>query len=248
VSAAVPHARLRKPLVGVWLLLWPAVLAILLFPIRFGGLRLALVLALFVLWAGALWLFRERRWVRRACLGLAALAGAIVLLPGSTDDPGALRRAYVRALGSYEGVRYVWGGETRLGIDCSGLPRRALIDAHLNRGIRTANPRLLRRALDLWWHDSSARALQHGYRGQTRFLLAARGLNALDHARLLPGDIAVTANGLHALVYVGSRTWIEADPGPAGRVLKVTVPAADNVWFDTPVDILRWRDLEGRGA
>lgn len=233
----------RKPLLGIWRLLWPAGVAACLFPVRFGTLRLALVLILFLLWAGALFLFSHRRWVRAACIAVALLAGALLLPPGRAGDAPELRREYVRALSAYEGAPYVWGGETRWGIDCSGLPRCALIDANLRMGLRTANPRLLREALALWWFDTSARALGEGGGGKTRLLLATPGINSLDHTRILPGDIAVTENGVHCLAYAGNRTWLEADPGPM-RVLRVTVPTESNVWFDQPVRVLRWREME----
>ncbi|MFN2599036.1 MAG: NlpC/P60 family protein, partial [Pyrinomonadaceae bacterium] len=51
-----------------------------------------------------------------------------------------MRRAYIASLESYEGTRYVWGGENSRGIDCSGLVRRGLINADFHEGVVTANP------------------------------------------------------------------------------------------------------------
>ena len=56
-----------------------------------------------------------------------------------------LRQKYVDSLVRYEGTKYVWDGENRLGIDCSGLVRKGLIDAAVRAGISTWNPRLIRR-------------------------------------------------------------------------------------------------------
>ena len=67
------------------------------------------------------------------------------------------------------------GRRKRAGIDCSGLVTRGLIDADLSVGLRTANPRLLRHGLSLWWHPCTAQDLGDGYGGRTRFLLATRG-------------------------------------------------------------------------
>ncbi len=50
----------------------------------------------------------------------------------------------------YQGVRYVWGGEGLLGIDCSGLVRKGLVWSQLNLGIRTLNGKPIRDAIGLW--------------------------------------------------------------------------------------------------
>lgn len=240
---ALPQTSLRKPMVALWRFLWALVAFAAIYPIQFGTLRLTLVVGLLGLWIGALLLYSNRKWVLSACLALAVLAAAFLFLPGRSGDPAALRREYVRSLLPYEDTLYLWGGENRVGIDCSGLVRRGLIDAELKQGLLTANPKLLREGAFLWWQDCTARELKDGYRGKTRFLLAAPSLNELDHTRLLPGDFAVTENGVHTLAYLGDQTWIEADPLPL-RVIRVKVPAQHNGWFDEPVHILRWRQFE----
>ena len=163
------------------------------------------------------------------------------MIPGRAYDASKLRISYVASLGIYEGTTYVWGGENRLGIDCSGLVRKGLIVADYRQGIFTLNPALLREGFSLWWHDCSAQALGEEYRHGTRLLFDAPGINELDHSRILPGDIAVTRDGVHTLAYVGNQTWIEADP-TVHRVIKVQVPTK-NAWFEQPVNILRWSQL-----
>ena len=69
-------------------------------------------------------------------------------------------------------------------------------------------------------------------------LLETPSINALDHARISPGDIAVTSNGLHVMAYLGGNRWIEADPS-FERVLTITVPA-ENGWFREPMKVMRW--------
>jgi hypothetical protein len=210
-------------------------------PLHSTMIRIALVFALLLAVAGALVLCR--RWWQRVLFILPPLLlGGVLLLPGRTPRPVALRAAYAEALRGFEGTRYVWGGENQLGIDCSGLVRRGLMAAALDRGVLELDPGLLRLAWDLWWHDASARALRDGYRDLTRPLRSARGLNALDHKGLQPGDLAVTADGVHVLAYLGGRTWIEADPD-LGRVVQLTAPT-DSVWFKVPVRLVRWRALD----
>jgi hypothetical protein len=119
-----------------------------------------------------------------------------------------------------------------------------LIRASYWTGVSTLNGRLTREALVLWWNDTSARAMAQEYRGWTTHLFDAASVNALDCGRLKPGDLAVTASGVHVMVFAGGKEWIEADPG-AGRVIRVRVPVERNGWFEQPVRIVRWTRLEG---
>jgi hypothetical protein len=231
----------RWTLRGVWLLTGVLLLLCLFVPFRFGALRLTMLAGTALFWAGAVGFAWRRPLLRAAALLPALLVAAVALLPGRPADPERLRAAYLAALRGYSGTPYVWGGETHIGIDCSGLVRGGMIEACLKEGVATANPGLLRAAASLWWHDCSAKALGEEYRGETRRLLDARSLNELDYARLSPGDVAVTAAGVHTLAYLGDRTWIQADPG-AYRVVSVRAPAKDG-WFVQGVRILRWSRL-----
>ena len=67
-----------------------------------------------------------------------------------------LRKNYIQELKHYEGVRYVWGGENMLGMDCSGLPRKALRNALLKTAFTNGNGKYLRYAIKTWWLDASA--------------------------------------------------------------------------------------------
>jgi hypothetical protein len=213
------------------------------FPIRNGLTRLLLLCGLAALWLAAIVVFRQRRAVWIALLAGAAVLLGFLLLPGRAIDPSQLRAEYVRSLRPYQGAAYIWGGENRVGIDCSGLIRCGWIDANLRCGLCTANPEEIRQAIRIWWQDCSARELGEGYRDRTRTLLTTPALNRLDYGALLPGDVAVTHSGVHTLAYLGDRVWIEADP-LAGGVLTVRAPAAGNPWFEEPMRIVRWSELE----
>jgi hypothetical protein len=180
---------------------------------------------------------RKRILVCVALLPLLALVP--FLLPGRQIDAAALRDGYVMNLRDFDGATYVWGGESPLGIDCSGLPRRALRDALWSEGMRHANGRAFRLWLDLWFIDSSARAMGRSHRGNTRPVGLTDALWRLDAARLLPGDLAIRTDGVHVVVYLGNDEWIEADPG-RGIVRRWIPSENDGAWYD-PMSVYRWQ-------
>ena len=49
----------------------------------------------------------------------------------------------------------------------------------------------------------------------------------------MPGDIAVTASGVHVLACLGASEWIEADPN-LKKVLIVQVPESKILGFKKP--------------
>ncbi|MBI3922241.1 MAG: C40 family peptidase [Armatimonadetes bacterium] len=230
-----PFRRLWMGLLVLTSILW-------LVPERSGLIRLYFVVAVPVLLGATSWVLWPRRWLRLVPLVVIAVTAVVVSLPGRPYDPQSLRTQYVRCLRRYVGTLYVWGGETRLGIDCSGLVRRGLVDAFLLEGVRTWNGRLVRAGLDHWWHDLSAKAMQSQHQQRTQLVFSAPSINEIDHTNLQPGDLAITSNGVHALAYLGQRNWIEADPEFL-RVVSVHVPSKDNLWFNMSVDVLCWREL-----
>lgn len=204
----------------------------------------ALCLALFLL--GGLLFAWPRKVTRYLVLGFYALCMLFLVSPFSpAPDPVKLRAAYCRELLSYRGCAYVWGGEGRFGVDCSGLMRRGLIDAAGKEGLCRLNPQLARTALWLWWHDGSAATMGDGYAGRTRPIATAPALNQLDHATIRPGDLAVTKSGLHVLAYLGNRQWISADPVKQ-RVIVNDAADASNGYLQVPVKIVRWTLLDSR--
>lgn len=221
--------------------------AILLFdvlsPISSLIFKAAFLVASAGLWLGVLMVFWQRRTARLILLMLPLLAALPWLLPARPADTQALRSLYVRRLQSFEGTTYVWGGESHRGIDCSGLPRRALREALFFQGFQTLNGGLLREALKQWWFDASARAIQQGYRHLAEPLDTTPGpIRKLEPAALLPGDLAVTTSGIHMLVYMGKGQWIQADPG-INAVVTMDAVSSPNAWFDQPVSLHRWTIL-----
>lgn len=235
-----PDKAKRRARLLAYAVLCGAVALLVAQPLRYGVVRLLIVGGGVALWAGALLLTWRRLPLRLLCI--AAVLGpalALVFFPEQKIDGDALRAAYLRSLRSYEGTPYVWGGEARTGIDCSGLIRMGLIDAEYREGLRTRNIALLRKAAWLWWDDSSARALGDEYRGRTVRRETIASLNQADYDHLRAGDIAVTSGGQHILAYLGDRTWIQADP----KVMKTVLTRApsDDGFFAMQATLLRWR-------
>jgi hypothetical protein len=223
------------------LLLW---FAVWLYPVSDRLTRLGGAGLLVFVWVGLISLMWRYRAARIGLLITTALAAGFLAWPGRVpNQPEALRGAYLQGLVRYAGTNYYWGGESPKGIDCSGLVRRGMIDGLWCEGCRQGSPALLRQAIDLWWHDGTANDMLHGYHDRTVPVLATPSLNALDRSRILPGDIAVTDTGVHVMVYLGEKRWIEADPG-IGRVIAAQTPVADNIWFAGPMRIMRWRILQ----
>lgn len=176
-----------------------------------------------------------------ALLAPITLAAVCLLLPSREASPTTLRADYVTMLKAYGHARYVWGGESPLGIDCSGLVRKGMVWGQIINGIRTFNGGPIRDGVWLWWTDFTAKALQDGYRNLAVPLFKSESVNKADQNSLAEGDLAVTSDGIHVMVYIGDRTWMEADPD-LKRVVQQTVPA-QNRWFRVPVTLMRWQVL-----
>jgi hypothetical protein len=236
------YSTIRAIARRIWI--WAVILTVMLvlYPAEYGFTRLAFVMGVIMIWAGALALWWKRKYLRRILFIASLLPVLVVSLPGRVVDRDLLAADYLRSLRCFRGVRYFWGGEGFIGIDCSGLVRKGLAWGHLVYGVRTLNGGPIRQSIFLWWHDSSAVALRDGYRGWTTELFRHENIAGADHSRLKPGDLAVTADGVHVMAYLGNRTWIEADPD-AHKVIEVALPS-NNHWFMRPAVFIRWKCLD----
>lgn len=193
-------------------------------------------------WLGATVVSWDREWCRVFLIVLAVLCALPFLLPGRSINQEELRISYVKRMTELEKTTYHWGGESARGIDCSGLPRRALRDALLSYGMRHADGGAFRVFASQWWFDTSAEAMGQGYRDFTVDLDRQGRIVDMSYDGLKPGDLAVTANGIHVIVYIGDDNWIQADPG-IGSVATLNGRTSDNSWFKVPVTLHRWKIL-----
>jgi hypothetical protein len=226
----------------LWFALWPALLISLRWPTAAQLDGIAPRASVVGLVAIGLLLFWVGRGARATLLGVLSLIGAVAMLPGS-EQSNLVRFVYVQQMGSAVGTPYAARFEDKPGVSCSDLVRGTLAGVNLRLGLLEANPLLLREGVELWLHDCSASELADDCHGKLLPLFRAASIDQIDESRLEPGDIAVTRDGRHSLAYIGDHRWIQADP-LAGRVTHLRA-SARNPWFQVPVQMLRWAQLEG---
>ncbi len=213
-----------------------------------GHVRLLLVITLlFSVFTGFVYLF--------SCIGhrpatvfpAVFFAAFLVLWIALGDKPphvDHLREVYRKRLTAFVDTPFVWGGETNLGIDCSGLARSALWQAMAREGIKEVNARLLGPDLwKFWWRDMGAKDIEDGKFGYTKVLGHTRQLAGYDTSKLKIGDMAV-ASKAHVLVYYGDGEWIEANPGDRKVVVNKAPAKSKRGYFNCPVTLVRWRILD----
>lgn len=214
-----------------------------LYPINSIMIRLPMLAVGLTLWATALALAWPQRRLRWVVAGMPLALGIVLSVPGRVVDNADLRARMVTALRHHDGVTYVWGGENSLGIDCSGLVRRARMDAEWSYAFAHFDPGAIRRAWSLWWFDQSALAMGQSDRGTTVHLGEVPDLASCPSDRYLPGDFAILG-GVHVVAALGNGTWIEADPA-VGKVL-ILPPGSDNMWLKQKAILVRWTTLDER--
>lgn len=232
----------KRLFITVWVALWVILLTMLIFPVSIGFIRLSIILGFILLWSSGIYLFWRNVYLRVLFLLIAIVVLTIIIIPGKKANSKQLQNEYVNSLLAYENVRYIWGGENKIGIDCSGLVREGFINANLKIGVKTLNPRLIRRAFFIWWYDCSAEALGNNYRQMTTLVLKSREMDELDYNNIIPGDIIVAETGFHTFAYIGNNTWIEANPDK-GKTVRITSDEKAKEWADIPIRVVRWSEL-----
>ncbi|NLI59002.1 MAG: C40 family peptidase [Clostridium sp.] len=220
-----------------------ATIALFMNPINRTATNLLMITSLIALWIYILFLTYKNKIIKITLILLPIILLAFLSLNGPLIDKEFVRDEYVNSLKKYNGTKYLWGGETSLGIDCSGLVRRGLIDTYIRLGILNMSPQYIRKGIYLWFNDLSAEALGNEYRNYTTLILSNQTLNNTDYEKIKKGDIMVTTNGIHTMVYIGNQEWIQADPAKQ-RVFISKAPDENNPWYKASSNILRWSDLE----
>ncbi len=212
------------------------------FPINRNIIKISIILMGIALYIYSIYILWKKRPLRYLIIGIAPVIIFISMLSGPPVSGENLTNTYIDCLKKYEGTTYLWGGENRFGIDCSGLVRKGLMDAYTKVGFSNFSPQYFRKALYLWFYDSSAQALRDGYRNYTTTIIKDITLNSLDHSMLRLGDIMVTEDGVHTMAYIGNSQWIQADPGKH-KVIIESAPSSSNTWYNARARIVRWNVL-----
>jgi hypothetical protein len=211
-------------------------------PVSTRAHRLVILCSLAGVCFGPLLLLWRYQAARVVFIALPILLLAPFLLPGKDIERKPLRDDYLKRIVSYEDIGYHWGGESRRGIDCSGLPRKALRDSLFSQGLRTRNGRCTRLFLKHWWNDASAKALAEAYLDYAVPTGEKGTIVTMGYDSLEPGDLAVTEDRRHVLIFLGEENWIQADPA-ANRVTMTNGRTGDSGWFGVPVTMHRWSVL-----
>ncbi|MEC5128052.1 NlpC/P60 family protein [Verrucomicrobiales bacterium BCK34] len=189
--------------------------------------------------AALFFITKKDKAVRTALLITLTLTLIPFLLPSREIDSRKIKKDYLDGLVALNNVPYYWGGESSRGIDCSGLPRKALREALFWNGLKSGNGMPIRAALYQWWNDASARAISEGYRNYATKLETEGSIVEMSYDELEPGDLAVSNGGVHVLVYLGDKQWIQAAP-EVGYVAIFDGRKDDNRWLKVAVTTHRW--------
>ena len=216
----------------VYIILW-------ILPAKYTLTRTASALSLVGIYISLLLVSWRIIWVRAGLIAIMMFFAVFLILPIGEVEGQISGESYSTELKKYENTNYVWGGENFIGIDCSGLIRRPLIDLTLRESVKRINPSMLRYGLSLWYNDASARYMATGYDNRIEKLYENLTINDLKNKIVNLGDIAITVNGVHVLAYIGNNEWIQSDPTD----MKVTInkSSANSPWFNQPVNIYRFR-------
>jgi hypothetical protein len=233
----------RRYFWGGWIVAVVLLIALLIFPLRTTLTRLAIIALSGISWFGLLIQTWRRSSLRVTLIAITVLLTTFILLPSrSPIEPEQLREIYVNQLRKFDNTPYVYGGENRIGIDCSGLVRAGMFQALRIYGIKAFNSAALRCSLHLWWADCNAIDLGKGRTGDTIPINNGEFSKLSDHRMILPGDLAVTESGSHVLAYLGNETWIEAEPS-VGRTHVFELTGQFAPLADERVRFVRWRWL-----
>src|SRR5262245_5411241 len=138
------HKARAVALISIWVLLWLALFLNISSPIVNTVKKATLVICVIGIWVVGAAILWNKKAARLVILAIGIIPMLFLSMPGYRYDKALLRQEYVNELSKYENVNYVWGGEKRSGIDCSGLIRAGLINANIRQGIIRLNPRLVR--------------------------------------------------------------------------------------------------------
>lgn len=212
-------------------------------PINRTSTNLLMIMSLIALWIYSIFLIRKNKIIKITLILFPVILFTLLSFNGPAIDKEVIRTEYISSLKKYDGTKYLWGGETSLGIDCSGLVRRGLIDTYIRLGILNISPQYIRKGIYLWFNDLSAEALGNEYKNHTTLILSNQTVNSTDYEKIREGDIMVTTSGVHTMVYIGNQEWIQADP-VKHKVFISKPPDENNPWYKASSNILRWSDLK----
>lgn len=217
--------RLQKLLILILILACVEMVVLLMTPIRNQLIRIGIIESILLQYAIITYFTWRIKLLGKSLLGVFILFVVFIISTAKLYAPE--EEKFVAALKRYEHVPYVWGGETKKGIDCSGLIRMALCDVYLSEFKWGA-------AFQIFYFDVAAKDLGKKYKSILTYKRSYPSIKDIPISELKKGSIVV-ASDIHTFAYIGENKWIQASPTDN----KVTIKDANepDKYFSTAIEL-----------
>lgn len=153
-----------------------------------------------------------------------------------------IKSQYNTAVKDYIGVPYKLNGETKYGIDDSGIARCSLWQSILKYGISNRDWHLLIKVFPLfWWRDLSSKDILNQKYNYTDLIGYYKNISKIPPEKIRSGDIAYIIDDELLMVYIGNNKWVTSKENEKAKVINIRHNESD---IRKNIILLRWWILE----